>query len=64
MLYCCIILYQEILLNATTRRGRDGEVTGVIGVGQDTTTTNNNINNHTTTTNNNNDNDTNNNHVN
>ena len=28
---------KEILLNATTRRGRDGEVTGVIGVGQDIT---------------------------
>eukprot|EP00928_Gymnodinium_smaydae_P025619 TRINITY_DN2034_c0_g1_i3.p1 TRINITY_DN2034_c0_g1~~TRINITY_DN2034_c0_g1_i3.p1 ORF type:complete len:1797 (-),score=398.49 TRINITY_DN2034_c0_g1_i3:86-5419(-) len=27
----------EILLNATTRRGGDGEVTGVIGVGQDIT---------------------------
>ena len=26
---------KEILLNATTRRGPDGEVTGVIGVGQD-----------------------------
>eukprot|EP00927_Polykrikos_kofoidii_P021766 TRINITY_DN20509_c0_g3_i1.p1 TRINITY_DN20509_c0_g3~~TRINITY_DN20509_c0_g3_i1.p1 ORF type:complete len:2664 (-),score=619.28 TRINITY_DN20509_c0_g3_i1:88-7101(-) len=28
---------REILLNATTRRGPDGEVTGVIGVGQDIT---------------------------
>jgi len=28
---------REILLNATTRRGADGEVTGVIGVGQDIT---------------------------
>eukprot|EP00928_Gymnodinium_smaydae_P025622 TRINITY_DN2034_c0_g1_i6.p1 TRINITY_DN2034_c0_g1~~TRINITY_DN2034_c0_g1_i6.p1 ORF type:complete len:2576 (-),score=526.78 TRINITY_DN2034_c0_g1_i6:89-7759(-) len=28
---------KEILLNATTRRGGDGEVTGVIGVGQDIT---------------------------
>lgn len=27
---------KDILLNATTRRGPDGEVTGVIGVGQDT----------------------------
>jgi len=30
-------LRREILLNATTRRGADGEVTGVIGVGQDIT---------------------------
>jgi len=28
---------RELLLNATTRRGADGEVTGVIGVGQDIT---------------------------
>ena len=28
---------KEILLNATTRRGPNGEVTGVIGVGQDIT---------------------------
>jgi len=28
---------REILLNATTRRGADGEVTGVVGVGQDIT---------------------------
>ena len=28
---------REILLNATTRRGNHGEVTGVIGVGQDIT---------------------------
>jgi len=28
---------RDILLNATTRRGADGEVTGVIGVGQDIT---------------------------
>merc|ERR1719392_354557 len=28
---------REILLNATTRRGPDGEVIGVIGVGQDIT---------------------------
>lgn len=26
---------KAILLNATTRRGADGEITGVIGVGQD-----------------------------
>merc|ERR1711879_364193 len=28
---------REILLNATTRRGAEGEVVGVIGVGQDIT---------------------------
>merc|ERR1719440_363223 len=28
---------RDLLLNATTRRGADGEITGVIGVGQDIT---------------------------
>ena len=32
---CELPIYQVILLNATTRRGADGEVTGVIGVGQE-----------------------------